>query len=70
MGEACKDFSTAQPDYRKLYLGMFNRLTDGIEQLQSIQQEMEALYIEQTRPASIVFTPDFPASSKGRNDNR
>lgn len=34
------------PDYQKLYLKMFNAVTDIIEELKKLQQEAEELYIE------------------------
>lgn len=34
------------PDYQKLYLKMFNAVTDVIEKLKKLQQEAEELYIE------------------------
>lgn len=33
-------------DYRKMYLNLFNKVTDVIEELQQIQRETEDLYIK------------------------
>ena len=33
------------PDYKEMYFELFNKLTDVIEELKAIQQEMEEKYI-------------------------
>ncbi len=33
-------------DYKKMYFRLFNKITDIIEELQTIQQETEEIYIE------------------------
>lgn len=52
------------PDYQTLYLRMFNKLSDGIEQLQQIQQESEELYIQQTGRDSAIIALDFVSNAQ------
>lgn len=33
------------PDYQALYITLFNKVTDLIEELQDIQRQMEEMYI-------------------------
>ena len=33
------------PDYQRMYLGLFNAVTDAIELLQKAQQDAEEIYI-------------------------
>lgn len=33
-------------DYKKMYTALFNQVTDTIRQLQEIQQQTEAMYLE------------------------
>lgn len=35
------------PDYQKMYLGLFNAVTDAIELLQKAQQDAEEIYISE-----------------------
>lgn len=35
------------PDYKEMYFQLFNKITDIIESLKEIQQDMEEKYIEQ-----------------------
>ena len=35
------------PDYQKMYLGLFNAVTDAIELLQKAQQDVEEIYISE-----------------------
>ncbi len=34
------------PDYEKLYFQMFNKITDMIEELKKLQNEMEEAYLD------------------------
>ncbi|MDU4959527.1 MAG: hypothetical protein E6X17_02510 [Sporomusaceae bacterium] len=34
------------PDYKQMYITLFNRITDVIAELQTVQQEMEELYLQ------------------------
>ncbi len=34
------------PDYKKMYLKMFNKVTDVIEELKELQVECEDIYID------------------------
>jgi len=36
------------PDYQKMYIKLFNKVTDVIAELQQIQKETEQLYIKNT----------------------
>lgn len=38
------------PDYQKMYLDLFNSVTDAIELLQKAQQDAEESYISQGEP--------------------
>ena len=48
------------PDYKKLYLRLFNAVTDAIEILTEAQQVCEELYISDDEPNIIAwpFDPD------------
>lgn len=39
------------PDYQKMYLGLFNAVTDAIELLQKAQQQAEETYISEGEEA-------------------
>ncbi len=41
-------------DYKEMYLKLFNKVTDIIEELQKVQRETENLYIESSEPQIIV----------------
>lgn len=41
------------PNYKKMYLKLFNRITDVIAELQEIQQTTEEMYISDTSPRTI-----------------
>lgn len=46
------------PDYKKMYLTMFNKVTDVIEELQALQQQVEQIYIESdTGGAKLTALP-------------
>jgi len=42
------------PDYQKMYAALFNQITDTIEHLQKIQQEVEELYISADEPIQLA----------------
>ena len=39
------------PDYQRMYLGLFNAITDAIELLQKAQQDAEEIYISEGEEA-------------------
>lgn len=41
-------------DYKKMYLTLFNKITDLIEQLKEIQREVEEAYID-SEPRKLVL---------------
>lgn len=41
-------------DYKKMYCTLFNEITKVIEQLQSIQQKMEDLYINSEETPIVI----------------
>lgn len=41
-------------DYKKMYLALFNEVTDVIEQLQKAQQRTEEFYINTEDPIQLV----------------
>lgn len=44
-------------DYRQMYLKLFNKVTDVIEELQQVQQETEELYIKGSEAGLAVLKP-------------
>ena len=44
------------PDYKKMYLALFNSITDTIETLQKAQQEVERLAIEADEPKLTILS--------------
>lgn len=44
-------------DYQQMYLKLFNKLTDMIEELQQVQRETEELYIKGSEPSLTVLKP-------------
>lgn len=42
------------PDYQKMYLGLFNAVTDAIELLQKAQQDAEEIYISEGEEAKEI----------------
>ncbi|ADU26830.1 hypothetical protein [Ethanoligenens harbinense] len=42
-------------DYQQMYLKLFNKITDIIEELQQIQEEVEELYIKGSEPDLTVL---------------
>lgn len=45
------------PDYQKMYKTLFNEVSNTIERLQIIQQEVEELYISAEEP---LWLEDYP----------
>jgi len=43
------------PDYKTMYLQLFNKITDAINILQKAQQESEALYIKSSNTQLIML---------------
>ena len=43
------------PDYQKMYLGLFNKVTNVIEELQQAQRDTEQLYLESSGPEPLVL---------------
>lgn len=43
------------PDYKKLYLRLFNAVTDAIEILTEAQQDCEELYVSEDEPKLIIL---------------
>lgn len=41
------------PDYKEMYFQLFNKITDIIESLKEIQQDMEEKYIEQVDESEL-----------------
>lgn len=41
-------------DYQKMYVRLFNRVTDAIEELQQAQRDTEQLYLESAGPELLV----------------
>ena len=46
------------PDYKKMYLQLFNAVTDSIEILTKAQQDCEELYISDDEPNLIILPSD------------
>lgn len=44
-------------DYKKMYLKLFNKVTDVIGELQQVQQETEELYIKSSESDLTVLRP-------------
>ncbi len=51
-------------DYQQMYLKLFNKITDVIEELQRIQEEVEELYIKGSEPDLSVLKPQKKDSAK------
>ncbi|QNK39846.1 hypothetical protein [Caproicibacter fermentans] len=45
-------------DYQQMYLKLFNKVTDVIEELQQVQRETEELYIQGTDTELTVLQPE------------
>lgn len=45
-------------DYQQMYLKLFNKVTDVIEELQQVQRETEELYIQCEETELTVLKPD------------
>lgn len=45
-------------DYKKMYFTLFNKVTDIIEELQKVQRETEALYINSEQPQLFEIKPE------------
>lgn len=45
-------------DYQQMYLKLFNKVTDVIEELQQVQRETEELYIQGEEPELTVLKPE------------
>ena len=43
------------PDYQKMYLGLFNKVTNVIEELQQAQRDTEQLYLESSDAEPLVL---------------
>lgn len=47
------------PDYQKMYVGLFNKVTDMIEELQQAQRDAEQLYLDSAdREPAVLKTED------------
>lgn len=44
-------------DYQQMYLQLFNKVTDVIEELQRAQRETEELYIKGSEPDLAMLKP-------------
>ena len=56
-------------DYQQMYLKLFNKVSDVIEELQQAQQETEELYIQGGGPELVALKPEkdeSKAAQKGR----
>lgn len=42
------------PDYKKMYLELFNAVTDAIEKLQEVQKKTEQMYIEAEEKEVVI----------------
>ncbi|RPF43155.1 hypothetical protein EDD70_2115 [Hydrogenoanaerobacterium saccharovorans] len=42
------------PEYQKMYSSLFNEITDTIERLKKIQQDVEELYISTDEPIQLA----------------
>lgn len=49
------------PDYEMMYAKLFNKITDVIEELQSVQRETEEQYIKSGDPELIIIKLDNDA---------
>ena len=43
------------PNYKKMYLELFNTVTDIIEQLQEVQKKTEQMYIEAEKDEKTII---------------
>ncbi|MCI1965260.1 MAG: hypothetical protein LKJ17_03910 [Oscillospiraceae bacterium] len=43
-------------DYQTMYIRLFNRVTDVIEELQQVQKDTEQLYLESAREPLMLNT--------------
>jgi hypothetical protein len=46
------------PDYQKMYMNLFNKVTDVIAELQEVQRQTENLYIESPEPEIVILEPE------------
>ncbi len=56
------------PDYQKMYICLFNKMTDVIEELQQAQKDTERIYLESAASVPLVLDPKGaggPGGSKG-----
>lgn len=45
-------------DYQKMYVRLFNKVTDVIEALQQVQKDTEQLYVESGAAPLALYTED------------
>lgn len=52
------------PDYKAMYLHLFNAVTDAVEALQKAQKETEAMYVDADGEAPVLLVgEDAPAQT-------
>lgn len=47
--------SDNMPDYKEMYIQLYNKITDVIEELQQIQRKTEELYIKTGEPKLVLM---------------
>lgn len=52
------------PDYQKMYLTLFNKISDTIEELRQAQAETEELYLDGTEANLHLLQPEKESSAK------
>lgn len=52
------------PDYQKMYLTLFNKISDTIEELRQAQAETEELYLDGMEANLHLMQPEKESSAK------
>jgi len=52
------------PDYQKMYIKLFNKVTDVIAELQQVQIDTEQLFIESNDTELLVMNPEDDGQPK------
>ena len=52
------------PDYQKMYLTLFNKISGTIEELRQAQTETEELYLDSTEVNLHLLQPEKESSAK------
>lgn len=44
--EGVKEIKTAEPEYKEMYFELFNKITDTVEALKEVQEDVEKKYLD------------------------